>query len=266
MSARRLAKLGAYRVAQISHAVPTVWMLRNPFKIHEYVEVVSGARLQPQHAILDLGCGKGFQTQILARSVAHAIGLDVSPSKIAEARNFLRHSCVEDRVRFIAGKIEDVALPAASLDRVISFCVLEHIPNLDEVLQELMRLLKPGGEMHVSVDALASILNPELLSRHRRDHFVVEYFTPQTLRARLVSAGFEVTEIRPIMTGEFAREQFEARIQRSDFTHGLFDRVRFTRRLREDDRQSGSPDGIMLIARARKPGNPESSGKAVRSS
>lgn len=257
MSARRLAKLGAYRVAQISRAVPTVWMLRNPFKIHEYVEVVAGAGLAPGQTVLDLGCGKGFQTQIMARSCGRAIGLDVSPGKIAEARRFLAHSCVERKVEFLAGKIEEAGLPAASLDRVVSFCVLEHIPNLDQVLAELVRLLKPGGEMHVSVDALASIRDPELLARHRREHFVVEYFTPETLRARLERAGFDVGEIRPIMTGEFAREQFEARISRSDFTHGLFDRVRFYRRLRDDDRKSGSADGIMLIARARKPAGRE---------
>lgn len=256
MSARRVAKLTAYRVAQISRAVPTVWMLRNPFKIHEYVEVVSGAGLEPSHAVLDLGCGKGFQTQILARSCGRAIGLDVSPGKIAEAKKFLAHSCVEDRVEFLAGKIEEAGLPAASLDRVISFCVLEHIPNLDRVLAELKRLLKPGGEMHVSVDALSSIRDPELIARHRRDHFVVQYFTPETLRAQLEAAGFDVTEIRPIMTGEFARTQFETRIQKSDFTHGLFDRVRFYRRLREDDRRSGSADGIMLIARARRRADP----------
>lgn len=252
MSVRRFAKLGAYRAAQWSRVVPTVWMLRNPFKIHEYVEVVSGAGLKPGQVLLDLGCGKGFQTQIMARSCARAIGLDVAPGRIAEARRFLRHSCVEDRVEFLAGKVEEAGLPAESLDRVVSFCVLEHIPNLDQVLAELFRLLKPGGEMHVSVDALASIRNPELLARHRRDHHVVEYFTPATLRQRLEKARFEVTEIRPIMTGEFARTQFEDRIARSDFSHGIFERARFTRRLQEDDRRSGSPDGIMLIARARK--------------
>src|SRR5262249_54463985 len=140
------------------------------------------------------------------------------------------------------------------------FCVLEHIANLDEVLRELARLLKPGGELHASVDALASIRDPELLARHRRDHFVVQYFTPETLRQALTQAGFEVTEIRPIMTGEFARAQFEERIRRTDFTHGLFERVRFYRRLRDEDRRSGSSEGIMLLVRARRPGSGERAG------
>lgn len=132
MNARRLAKLSAYRVAQMSRVVPSVWMLRNPFKIYEYIEVVSGAGLRPHHVVLDLGCGKGFQTQILARSCRRVIGLDVAPETVAEARRFLRHSCVRHRVEFLAGKVEEAGLPGGSLDRVISFCVLEHIPNLDE--------------------------------------------------------------------------------------------------------------------------------------
>src|SRR5262249_31387976 len=161
---------GAYRAAQWSRVVPSLWMLRNPFKIHEYVEVVSGANLTPDHVALDLGCGKGFQTQILARTCRRVLGLDVSPAKIAEAPRVLRGSCVERKVDFVAGKVEEAGLSASSLDRVLSFCVLEHIANLDEVLRELARLLKPGGELHASVDALASIRDPELLARHRRDH------------------------------------------------------------------------------------------------
>jgi ubiquinone/menaquinone biosynthesis C-methylase UbiE len=253
VSARRLAKLSAYRVAQLSRVVPSIWMLRNPFKIHEYVEVVSGAGLQPDHAVLDLGCGKGFQTQVLARSCGRVIGIDVAPDRVMDAKRFLRHSCVESRVTFLKGTVEAAALPAGSIDRVISFCVLEHIPNLDQVLAEIRRILKPGGELHASVDALSSIRDRDLLDRHRRDHHVVQYFTPATLRQQLEAAGLAVLEIRPIMTGEFAREQFEARIRKADFTHGVFDRVRFFRRLREDDRTSGSTEGIMLIARARGP-------------
>ena len=84
-------------------------------------------------------------------------------------------------------------------DRVVS-SRFEHIQNLDDVLRELLRLLKPGGELHASVDALASIRDPELLARHRRDHYVVQYFTQQTLRRQLEAAGFEVLEIYPLMT------------------------------------------------------------------
>jgi ubiquinone/menaquinone biosynthesis C-methylase UbiE len=235
-------------------------MMRNPFKVHEFQRVMAGSRLGPGDAILDLGCGKGFQTQVLARSCRSAVGIDVSETQIEQARFFLKHSYVEKRVTFIAGRLEAAGLASESFDRVFSFCVLEHIPNLDQVLGELARVLKPGGEIHASVDALSSIKDASLIARHKSDHHVVQYFTPSSLRRQLEAAGFEVFEISPIMTSEFARTKFEDRIRRADFSYGLLDRLRFNRRLRTEE-ESGSGDeagsavrgGIMIVARARRP-------------
>lgn len=258
---RRSLKLLAYRTAQISRVVPSIWMMRNPFKIHEYFEVISGATLESKHVALDLGCGKGFQTQLIARTCSRVAGLDVSEVQIAEARRFLKHSSVEGKVEFLCGRIEEAALPTSSFDRIISFCVLEHISNLDRVLAELFRLLKPGGELHASVDALMNIKDEALLARHRREHHVVQYFTPSSLREQLEAAGFEVTKVFPIMKSEFARKQFEARIQRDDFSHGPFERIRFYRRLREGDRTSTIQEGVMLVVRARRPWGKEDVGR-----
>lgn len=251
-------------MAQDLRIVPTIWMMRNPFKIHEFREVLKGASVGSDHSILDLGCGSGFQTQVLARRCRHALGLDVAPGQIERAKQFLRNSCVEERVEFLCSRLEEAGLPAASFDRVFSFCVLEHIPNLSVVLRELVRLLKPGGEMHLSVDALSSIRDSALLERHRREHSVVQYFTPATLRTELESAGLQVTEIFPIMKGEFARKAFERRIQSRGFSHGLIGRLRFSRRLREDDERTGGAEGIMLVARARRNQEPMSLESADR--
>lgn len=228
-------------------------MMRNPFKLHEYFQVVRGAGLKKQHQILDLGCGKGFQTQVLARACNGAIGIDVAEQQITEAKLFLKHSCVEHKVRFLCTPLEKAGLPADSFDRIFSFCVLEHIPNLDEVLHELVRLLKPGGELHASVDALTSVRDLSLLGRHKRDHHVVQYFTSASLRRELQGAGLEVQEIFPIMTGEFARREFETRITQKDFSRGLLQRVYFYRRLVAEDRRSSRKEGIMLVCRARRP-------------
>lgn len=228
-------------------------MMRNPFKIHEFYQVVSDSGLHQDHVILDLGCGKGFQTQVLARSCKRAVGLDVSNVQITEARKFLKHSCVEKKVEFLASRLEEAHLPSEEFDRVFSFCVLEHIPNLPRVLEELIRVMKPGGELHASVDALTSIKNLDLMESHKRDHYVVQYFTTSSLRQQLEDAGFEVLEVFPIMTGDFAREQFEIRIQRTDFSYGLMDRLRFYRRLRDEDLQSQNDEGIMIVVRARRP-------------
>ena len=156
-----------------------VWNVGNAFKVHEFRELVDRSDLRKSHAVLDLGCGTGLQTVLLARRCASILGLDVSPAAIQEAQERALRCGVADRATFRCAPIEQCGLPSDSFDRVYSFCVLEHIANLDRVLAELLRLMKPGAEMHVTVDSLANVRDPRLIEKHRQDHFVVEYFTPR---------------------------------------------------------------------------------------
>ena len=124
--------------------------------------------------------------------------------------------------------------------------------DLSEVLKELHRLVADGGELHITVDSLASIHDPVLLEQHRRAHSVVQYFTPETLSKQLGCAGFHIRELRPIMTGLFASHQFSRRIAESSFSFSLPRRYAFVRRLRNEDQANGSTQGIMLLARAQR--------------
>ena len=250
---RKRVKFLFYRAAQTLRILPHIWMLRSPFKIHEFRQVISGAGLRPEHVVFDLGCGKGHQTQLLALGSKHVVGLDVGEKQIADAKLFLENSCVKDKVEFICSRLEEAHLPSSTFDRVISFCVLEHIQNLNQVLAELVRVLKPGGELHASVDALTSIKDETLIARHKKDHYVVQYFNPTTLRKQLEASGLEVLEIFPILTGEFAMKRFEERIGSRDYSPNTLRRIRFYNRLRNDDLHSNSEEGIMLVVRARRP-------------
>jgi 2-polyprenyl-3-methyl-5-hydroxy-6-metoxy-1,4-benzoquinol methylase len=250
MTKKGLLKLYAYRLAQLFRLVPSVWMLRNPFKIYECQELMREAGLSPTDSILDLGCGRGMQTQLLARSCSSAVGVDTGSEQIAYAKLFLRHSRVAPRVKFLCSTIEQARLPDGSLDKVFSFCVLEHIPNLDEVLKDLHRILRHGGELHVTVDSLSSINDPQLIQQHRREHQVVQYFTPETLNAQLEGAGFRLRECRFIMSGGFATAKFQERIKENQPVVGMFGRRSFVRRLRLEDAASAGKRGIMLLARA----------------
>lgn len=231
---------------------PKLWMIKNPFKIYDFSEVTKGAGLQKEHVVLDFGCGKGHWTVLLANKCKLAVGIDVSSNKLEQARNFIRHSALKKRIRFISSRLEEANLDGQSFDRILSFCVLEHVDNLDEVLLEMLRLLKPGGELHVSVDSLASVDDRTLLLKHKEDNYVFRYFTNDSLRSILENAGFEIMSVYPIFTGEFARKEFEKRIQRS-YKKGLFERFQLVRRFLQDDATGEHKDGIMLVARARKP-------------
>lgn len=250
----RAIKRAAFRSLQRLGVLPSVWMLRNPVKIHEYLEVVRDARLSKTHDLLDLGCGKGFQTQILARRCRTALGVDTSEAQIQAGRKFLADSRVARKVDFRLGKLQDLGLPAESLDRVLSFCVLEHIPELPIVLNEVVRLLRPGGELHVSVDSLGTITDPALIDKHRRDHHVHQYFTVETLPEQLRAAGLEPLEIRPILTGPAARTWFEERIRGNQPEEKLVKRMALFRQFRaEDQANPNTRTGIMIVGRARKP-------------
>jgi ubiquinone/menaquinone biosynthesis C-methylase UbiE len=98
--------------------------------------------------------------------------------------------------------LETLNLPSESFDALFSFCVLEHIDNLGEVLEEARRILRPGGHLHISVDSLATITDATIRAKHQRDHFVVQYFTADTLNAILAAAGFDVNRVYPILTGD----------------------------------------------------------------
>lgn len=251
MPIKTAIRRSAYTVLQRLHAVPNSWSVGNAFKVMEFRTLVEGANLRRDHAVLDLGCGKGIQTQLLARRCGKVTGLDVGEKAIAEARRLLAHCPDSGRIGFLCVPLEDAGLPAASLDRVFSFSVLEHIPNLDRVLVEIARILKPGGELHISVDALANI-GRELVEKHRKDHYVVQYFTPQTLQAKLEAAGMEVMEVYPIFTSGLAREQFELRI-RSGGPRWLAGKILLYKRLESEEGRKESEKGVMLIARARRP-------------
>lgn len=244
--------ISLYKASQILGVPPSVWTVRNPLKIYEFFEVTRPSGLRRNHSILDFGCGKGHWTLALAKHCANAIGIDTSDTRIAVARSFLQHSGLKTKVQFLCARLEDANIPSASLDRVFSFSVLEPIINREEALSEIVRILKPKGELHISVDSLANLKDIDLLIKHKHDHSVVQYFTENSLRQQLHEAGLDVIEIHAIMHSQYARQEFMRRIK-PNYKYDLVRRILVYLRLRDEDRRSENCEGMMLIGRARRP-------------
>jgi SAM-dependent methyltransferase len=114
------------------------------------------AGLQPGEVVLDLGSGAGLDVFIAAAKVGalgHVHGVDMTKEMVAKARHnaaaFRRRTGL-DNVTFHHAQIEAIPLPEASVDVVISNCVLNLSPDQPAVWREIARVLKPGGRVSIS--------------------------------------------------------------------------------------------------------------------
>ena len=102
--------------------------------------------------VLDLGSGGGIDVLLSARRVGQegtVYGLDMTDEMLALAqKNALTGGA--KNVHFLKGVIEDVPLPSASVDVVISNCVVNLSPDKEQVLAEIARVLRPGGRIGIS--------------------------------------------------------------------------------------------------------------------
>lgn len=110
------------------------------------------AKLQPGETVLDLGSGAGFDAFLAAREVGDAgrvLGVDMTDAMLARARENATRAGVTN-VEFRQGLIEHLPVEDASVDVVISNCVINLVPDKAAVYREVARVLRPGGRLVVS--------------------------------------------------------------------------------------------------------------------
>jgi SAM-dependent methyltransferase len=158
------------------------------------------AELREGETVLDLGSGGGADVLISARRVGasgRAIGLDMTDEMLELARRNAAAAAVEN-VEFLKGYLEDIPLPDASVDVVISNCVINLAADKPTVIREAARVLRPGGRLAVS-DVIAAA---ELDEQTKADvaawtGCIAGAITEAEFRLALSEAGFENIEITP---------------------------------------------------------------------
>ncbi len=158
------------------------------------------ANLNAGETVLDLGSGGGIDVLLSARRVGptgKAYGLDMTDDMLALARENQRKAGVEN-VEFLKGEIENIPLPDASVDVIISNCVINLSGDKDRVLREAFRVLKPGGRFAVS-DVVVRGDAPAEIRRNMELWVgcIAGAMQDSEYTDKLRNAGFDAIEIEP---------------------------------------------------------------------
>src|SRR6058998_2148549 len=159
------------------------------------------ADLHEGEVVLDLGSGGGIDVLLSARRVGplgKAYGLDMTDEMLELARENARKAGVRN-VEFLKGEMEDMPLPDASVDVIISNCVVNLSPDKDAVLREAHRVLRPGGRFAVA-DIVTRGKMPAELKRSLElwAGCVAGALSENEYRAKLRAAGFGDIEVEAV--------------------------------------------------------------------
>ena len=169
------------------------------------------AKLNPGEVVLDLGSGGGIDVLLSAKRVGptgKAYGLDMTDEMLALAEQNKAKSGLTN-VEFLKGEIENIPLPADTVDVIVSNCVINLSGDKDRVLHEAFRVLKPGGRFAISDVVVRGEVPSEIrASIELWVGCVAGALSDTEYRQKLMAAGFESIDIEAtrVSTEEDARQ------------------------------------------------------------
>ena len=156
--------------------------------------------------VLDVGCAAGYFLRVMKEEGWDVTGVEPSDAIRAFAVEHLGQENVHP------GLLHEVGFPDDSFDLVTMWDVIEHIPDFVAALQEVSRILRPGGKILIetqNVDSRAAkVLGKRWQHYKHAEH--IYHFHPRTLDVAMDKAGFEILENKPWLGGKYVSMGFVA--------------------------------------------------------
>lgn len=226
------------------------------------IEKVDFLKPQPENVILDVACGPGALVLAMAPSVQYALGMDLTPAMLLQARHFQAEKQIANAA-FICGEGEKIPYPDSTFDLVSCQYAFHHMSRPELVLREMVRVTKPEGR--IFVDDTLGPESDEKFELHGRIEIVRDPSHTQSLRLTTFLSMFDKLELE-VMTQTFRRRRrsFNQWMLRAGHEPGdaryrearrlieksvQGDKAGYSPQLQGDDIQIVHNEGMFLLAR-----------------
>ncbi len=160
-------------------------------------QLASSTLVSPQSDVLDVACGNGNSARIVAADFgANVTGCDYSAVNLEHARISSRESGLAEKTKFVRASAEQLPFAAESFDATLCECSLCLFENMDSALQQLHRVLNPGGRIGISDFFLSAPVPKSLDGLLGRVLCVANAPSVEAYREALSQAGFDFVRIR----------------------------------------------------------------------